>query len=200
MKHVGVFGGSFNPIHCGHVALAEAVLRQTQTDEIWFMVSPQNPLKQQDELLDDRQRLALAEKALAGHPRIQVSDYEMHLPRPSYTWNLLEALSRDFPDHAFSLIIGGDNWECFNRWHRADDIRRTYPVMVYPRPGSTMDAAPREDDKGLTVIEAPLLNVSSTAIRRRVRQGEEICGMVPNCIICDVERLYRQRTETEDRK
>ncbi len=191
MKHVGIFGGSFNPIHCGHVALAEAVLRQTRLDEVWLMVSPQNPLKQQDELLDDRQRLALAEKVLAGHSHIRVSDYEMHLPRPSYTWTLLESLSRDFPDHAFSLIIGGDNWECFNRWHCADDIRRKYPVTVYPRPGSTVAIVPEEDDKALTVIEAPLLDVSSTAVRQRVRQGESICGMVPDSIIGDVERLYR---------
>ena len=191
MRHVGIFGGSFNPIHCGHIALAEAVLRQTRMDEIWCMVSPQNPLKRQDELLDDRQRLALAEKALAGHPHIRVSDYEMHLPRPSYTWNLLEALSHDFPNQAFSLIIGGDNWECFNRWHRADDIRRKYPVTVYPRPGSTATIVPKEDDRALTIIEAPLLDVSSTAIRQRVRQGESIVGMVPDNIVGEVERLYR---------
>ena len=191
MRHVGIFGGSFNPIHCGHIALAEAVLRQTRMDEIWCMVSPHNPLKRQDELLDDRQRLALAEKALAGHPHIRVSDYEMHLPRPSYTWNLLEALFHDFPNQAFSLIIGGDNWECFNRWHRADDIRRKYPVTVYPRPGSTATIVPKEDDRALTIIEAPLLNVSSTTIRQRVRQRESIAGMVPDNIIGDVERLYR---------
>lgn len=93
MKHIGIFGGSFNPIHCGHVALAEEILRHTSLDEIWLMVSPHNPLKQQNDLLDDQKRLALAEKALQGHPHINVSDYEMHLPRPSYTWNLLEALT-----------------------------------------------------------------------------------------------------------
>ncbi len=195
MKHTGIFGGSFNPIHCGHVALAEAVLRQAGLDEVWFMVSPQNPLKRQDDLLDDRQRLALAEKALKGHPGIRVSDYEMRLPRPSYTWNLLEALSRDYPDRTFSLIVGGDNWEIFSRWHCADDIRRNYPVVVYPRPGSPIAVEPREDDRRLTVIEAPLLDVSGTAVRRRVRQGESICGMVPDCIVGDVERLYRQQEQ-----
>lgn len=193
MKHIGIFGGSFNPIHCGHVALAEEILRHTSLDEIWLMVSPHNPLKQQNDLLDDQKRLVLAEKALQGHPHINVSDYEMHMPRPSYTWNLLEALTADFPGHTFSLIIGGDNWDLFNRWYRADDIRRKYPIIVYPRPGSTM--VPADDDHAcchLTVVNAPLLDVSSTAIRARIQRGESIIGMVPDSIIADVERFYHQ--------
>lgn len=186
----GIFGGSFNPIHCGHVALAEAILRHAPVDEVWLMVSPQNPLKQQADLLDDQLRLQLACKALEGHDRISASDYEMHLPRPSYTWHLLQSLDRHYADRQFTLIIGGDNWQHFDRWHHADDIARRYPIIVYPRQGC--DKAPQAAAHALSVemLSETLLPVSSTDIRRRVAQGDSIRGLVPEAIRHDVEQLY----------
>ena len=178
MKRTGIFGGSFNPIHCGHIALAKEILRQTELDEVWLMVSPQNPLKEENELLDDSLRYQLAQKALEGVEGIEASDYEFHLPKPSYTWTTLQRLQQDYPDRAFTLLIGGDNWERFQRWYHWKDILRNFDVVVYPRDGQA------------GTIQADLLPVSSTEVRERVRQGESIEGLVPAVIIDDVKRLY----------
>ena len=177
---VGLFGGSFNPIHVGHVALAQAALKQCGLDEVWLMVSPQNPLKQgSSDLLDDQLRYELARRALRGIDGVEASDYELHLPKPSYTWNTLCHLSADYPQHRFTLLIGGDNWAHFEQWRHWKDILRHYEVAVYPRGryGGT--------------FEAPLIDVSSTVIRERVRRGEDIRGMVPDGIVSDVLRFYR---------
>ena len=185
MMKVGVFGGSFNPIHNGHVALAQAMLQQCGLDEVWLMVSPQNPLKQQADLLDDERRLEMARKALEGVEGVVASDYEFHLPKPSYTWTTLQRLSEDFPENEFFLLIGGDNWSHFNRWYRAEDILAHYPVVVYPRKGETITHT------GVQVLEnVPLLDVSSTEIRRRVKEGADIAGLVPAAIINDVTTWY----------
>jgi nicotinate-nucleotide adenylyltransferase len=179
MKKIGIFGGSFNPIHCGHIALAQAVQKQCGMDEVWLMVSPQNPLKQQADLLDDNLRLELAQKALEGVEGVCASDYEFHLPKPSYTWNTLQHLSEDYPDCEFFLLIGGDNWAHFERWRQWKDILRNYDVIVYPR------------DEYPGTIDVPLLDVSSTEIRQKVRAGECISGLVPEAIETLVEHYYR---------
>lgn len=178
---IGIFGGSFNPIHTGHVALAQAVLKQCELDEVWLMVSPLNPLKRNDsDLLDDSLRYQLARKALEGINGVKACDYEFRLPKPSYTWNTLQQLSKDFPDHRFCLLIGGDNWAHFERWRHWKDILREYGVIVYPR------------DQYLGTIDVPLLPVSSTEIRQKVRNNEDISGMVPESIVPLVEKYYRQ--------
>ena len=180
MKRTGIFGGSFNPIHVGHIALAQAVLKQCQLDEVWLMVSPQNPLKRDWNLLDDNRRIALARQALADIDGIVACDYEFHLPKPSYTWNTLQHLSHDYPDHSFILIIGGDNWAHFERWRHWKDILRQYGVVVYPR------------DQHPGTINVPLLPVSSTDIRERVKAGMSIEGLVPQTIESDVKLFYEQ--------
>ena len=190
MVRTGIFGGSFNPIHNGHIQLVRQLREAAKLDEVWLMVSPQNPLKQQAGLLDDDLRLQMAQKALVDDPNICVSDYEFHLPRPSYTWNTLQNLEQDYPDREFVLLIGGDNWERFHRWYRADDIIRNYQLIVYPRRGSDIDI--ENLPPSVTVVEAELLDISSTDIRRRVRRGQPITGMVPDSVVKDVERLYGQ--------
>lgn len=180
MYRVGIFGGSFNPIHNGHIALAKAALQLCGLDEVWLMVSPQNPLKQQTYLLDDRLRYEMAQKALEDVEGIKACDYEFHLPKPSYTWNTLQHLSKDYPEREFVLLIGGDNWAHFERWRHWKDILRNYRVAVYPRDGfpGTMDV--------------PLLPVSSTDIRQRVKRGESITGLVPKSIIPLVNEHFQQ--------
>lgn len=180
MKKVAIFGGSFNPIHTGHIALAQAVQQQCGLDEVWLMVSPQNPLKRNDaDLLDDSLRFEMAQKALEGVEGVKACDYEFHLPKPSYTWNTLQNLTKDYPDCIFTLLIGGDNWAHFQRWRHWKDILWHHDVIVYPR------------DEYQGTISVPLLNVSSTEIRKRVRAGQSISGLVPACIVSDVENYYK---------
>ena len=180
MRKIGIFGGSFNPIHCGHIALAQAVQKQCGLDEVWLMVSPQNPLKRNDsDLLDDSLRFAMAQRALEGVEGVVACDYEFHLPKPSYTWNTLQHLAKDYPDYTFILLIGGDNWAHFQRWRHWQDILWHHDIIVYPR------------DEYPGTIDVPLLPVSSTEIRQKVRAGESIKGLVPENSINDVEKNYR---------
>ena len=189
--NIGLFGGSFNPIHNGHVWLAEALLRETAIDEVWFMVSAQNPLKQNSQLLDDSQRYRLVRLALEGHPRLQACDYEFHLPKPSYTWNTLQSLKKDFPQHVFTLLIGGDNWELFPKWYRYEDLLNEYPIVVYPRKDAVVDFAP-EASSNVSFVKVPLIDISSTMIRERLRQGKSIRGLVPTpvAMVIEQEHLY----------
>lgn len=166
MIRTGIFGGSFNPIHKGHIILAHQLKKQAALDEVWLMVSPQNPLKQHSDLLDDVARMEMARKAVEGEEGIMACDYEMHLPKPSYTWNTLQALSRDYLDREFVLMIGGDNWELFDRWYHAEDIRQHFEIVVYKRtPG----------DPGF-------IDISSTEIRRRIREGLSFEDLVPTAV------------------
>ena len=166
MIRTGIFGGSFNPIHNGHISLAQQLKEREGLDEVWLMVSPQNPLKHSDDLLDDEARLEMARKALEGVEGIIASDYEMHLPKPSYTWNTLQALSRDYPEREFVLMIGGDNWELFDKWYHADDIKKNYQIVVYTR----------------TPGDAGFIDISSTEIRQRIRNGRSIRKLVPPAV------------------
>lgn len=179
MIKTGIFGGSFNPIHVGHVALAQAILRQCELDEVWLMLSPQNPLKQQTGLLDDQLRYEMAQKALEGVEGIKACNYEFRLPKPSYTWNTLQHLTEDYPDREFILIIGGDNWAQFERWRCWKDILRHHRVIVYPR-GNVIGT-----------IDVPLINVSSTEIRGRVKRHQPITNLVPAVIEGLVEKYYQ---------
>lgn len=186
---IGIFGGSFNPIHVGHIALARQLRTFAGLDEVWLMVSPQNPLKQGNtELLDDQLRFQLARLALHGEEGICASNYELHLPKPSYTWNTLQHLREDFPKHDFVLLIGGDNWQLFPRWYRADDILREYPIVVYPRRGSDIDHTTLP--LNVTIVYTKLLDISSTDVRESVREGRAIAGMVDKTIEPLVRRLY----------
>ena len=184
---VGLFGGSFNPIHNGHISLALQLKEKAGLDEVWLMVSPQNPLKQGTDLLNDDKRLQMARLALEDTDGVVVSDYEMHLPKPSYTWNTLQALSKDYP-HEFVLLMGGDNWANFDKWYHYEDIMTNYQIVVYPRRGETLPL------RGgcVTTVEAELLDVSSTEIRRRIRAGKGIRRMVPKAVADLIlkEKLY----------
>ena len=188
---IGVFGGSFNPIHVGHISLAKQLLRLAELDEVWLMVSPQNPLKQgHTDLLDDRVRYQMVRIAVHGEAGIVASDYELHLPKPSYTWNTLQHLKVDYPDNTFVLLIGGDNWQMFSRWYRADDILRNYQIVVYPRRGSHINKASLPAN--VTVVDTELLDVSSTEVRQLARQGKDVSAYVPKVIVPLVHRYWEK--------
>lgn len=186
----GIFGGSFNPIHCGHVALARQLLVKARLDEIWFMVSPQNPLKQAAGLLPDAKRLEMVKVALESERGLVACDYEMHMPRPSYTLSTLSSLRRDFPDRRFCLLMGADNWLCFDQWRGGDEILSMADVVIYPRRGFHVD--PESLPSGVRIVETPLLDVSSTMIRDYISQGKSIHGLVPESVerIIVAESLY----------
>ncbi|MBM6993072.1 MAG: nicotinate-nucleotide adenylyltransferase [Prevotella sp.] len=189
-NRTGIFGGSFNPIHTGHISLARQLLEQAQLDEIWFVVSPLNPLKKTtSDLLDDDLRLDMVRHALAGEPHLMVSDYEFHLPRPSYMWNTLQHLSVDYPDREFVLIIGADNWQSFDRWARPDYIRSHYEIVIYPRTGFPIDEASLP--QGIRLVNTQLYPISSTLIRQKVKAHEPIDALVPLAIHDLVLRYYR---------
>lgn len=184
----GIYGGSFNPIHNGHIALARHLLQEAELDEIWFVVSPQNPFKVQQQLLADDKRLLLVRQALAPYPQLVASDFEFSLPRPSYMWHTLQGMSAQWPDRELHLIIGADNWLCFDRWYHADDIRRTYPIIIYPRQG--YDITPADLPQGVRLVNTPLYNVSSTEIRADIAAGRDISGKVPSTILSEVEKEF----------
>ena len=195
MLRTGIFGGSFNPVHNGHVTLAARLLKAARLDEVWLMVTPQNPWKRQEELLDDDTRLALARMAVEDVPGLVASDYEMHLPKPSYTWTTLQALSHDYPDRLFTLLIGGDNWERFNEWYEHDKILTNYDIAIYPRRGSTVS---REGlPPGIRLLRTPLIDISSTEIRGRIAQGLPIDHLVPPKVARAISRLglYQQEVK-----
>ena len=118
----GIYGGSFNPIHNGHIAIARKMIELAGLDEVWLMVSPQNPLKHSADLLDEQLRLDMTRIALEPYPQLKACDYGFHLPRPSYMWHTLQSLANDYPEREFTLLIGADNWAVFDRWYHADDI------------------------------------------------------------------------------
>lgn len=190
--NIGLFGGSFNPIHNGHVRLAKSLLQEAALDEVWFLVSPQNPFKQDQQLLDDDKRLQLVRLALKEEPQLMASDFEFHLPKPSYTWNTLQALEQEYPERKFTLLIGGDNWEAFDKWYRYEDILKRYPIIVYPREGSKVPGV-RFLGSEIQIVETPLINISSTQIRQRLHEGKSVRGLVNTevAMVIEQEHLYR---------
>lgn len=167
---IGIFGGSFNPIHTGHTRLGQWLVRKNYVDELWFMVSPLNPLKQNStELLPDGLRLQLAQLAVEGKAGLRVSDFETHLPRPSYMVHTLAQLRQAYPQHEFLLIIGADNWLRFNQWRNSEEIMLHHRLLVYPRPGYALDTASMP--QGVSLVATPLFNISSTQIRQAIANG-----------------------------
>lgn len=173
---MGLFFGSFNPVHNGHLAIARYLLEKGFCREVWFVVSPQNPLKQNAGLLDENKRLEILRKAIAGEPGMEVCDAEFRLPRPSYTWNTLQVLKKEYPEKSFALVIGGDNLCNFHLWRNYKEILNHYRIFVYPRPGVEV---PGTIPEGVTLVDAPLAAVSSTEIRAKIGAGEDISANVP---------------------
>ena len=172
-----IFGGSFNPIHRGHIALADFVVQGGWTDEVWLLVSPQNPLKAAAGLLPEQLRLALAQQATENYDRIKVSDFEFHLPRPSFTFKTLAALRESHPDRSFQILIGADNWLCFDRWAHHEELLRDYELLVYPRQGYDIHTASLPPN--VRFVPAPLFPFSSTQLREMLLRGEDLSGILP---------------------
>ncbi|MBQ8939984.1 MAG: nicotinate (nicotinamide) nucleotide adenylyltransferase [Paludibacteraceae bacterium] len=178
MAKIGIYGGSFNPVHFGHVGLARWVIEHTDLDELWLMVSPNNPLKPAGILAPEEERLAGVQQAIKDIPGLKACDFEFHLPRPSYTANTLRELQKAYPEHEFTLIMGEDNIAIFDRWREYEYILENFRIFVYPRKGeksilNSQFLAPQGHDyfsilnsPNVTFLEgAPLFDISSSAIR-----------------------------------
>lgn len=177
---VGLMGGSFNPIHIGHLALANYLCEYAGVDELWFVVSPHNPLKAHADLWEDDLRLLLVKEAIDGYPRFKVTDIEFQLPRPSYMVNTLSALKERYPKVRFIPIIGSDNWNRFTDWYQYERILSQYQLLVYPRPGYPIDASTLPDS--VKLVNAPLLDISSTFIRESLKAGKDIRFFLPPAV------------------
>lgn len=200
---IGIFGGTYNPVHLGHTALANYICNLGLVDEVWLMVSPQNPFKQDHQLLDEAVRYRLVTLAVRDFPRLRASDFEFRLPRPSYTYVTLHELALAYPDDTFSLIIGADNWAKFPAWRNSADILAHYPVIVYPREmvsGERLLISDGDSDGDATnanpifLPSAPLYPISSTAIRCALAAGDDVSPWLDPAVHDEIIRqgLYRQ--------
>ena len=173
----GLYFGSFNPIHIGHLAIANFMIEFTDLDQLWFVVSPQNPLKEKRSLLKDYHRLEMVRLAVEDDDRFRASDIEFKLPTPSYTIDTLAYLEEKNPGREFQLVMGADGLRTFHKWKHAELIVKKYHRLIYPRPGEGMDAS--SELLNATLVNAPLMEISSSFIREAIREGKDVRHLVP---------------------
>lgn len=182
-QKVGLFFGSFNPVHVGHMVLANYMLAYTELDQVWFIVSPHNPLKKKSSLLHERHRLQLVTLAIGDNPRLKASDIEFHISQPSYTVNTLAHLKEKYPKSNFVLILGEDNLENFHKWKNFEEILKYYELYVYPRVDTEAPRAVIHPEvihhPAVKRIAAPVIEISSTAIRQAIRDKKDLRYFVP---------------------
>ena len=188
MQKIGLFFGSFNPIHSGHLIIANIMAENTDLQKVWFVVSPQNPFKPSKNLLHEFDRFDMVKAAIAGNYKLEASDVEFHMPKPSYTIDTLAVLSERNMDKKFVVIIGQDNLENFEKWKNYQQILDLYELYVYPRPGVTESSILRHEH--VRLVPAPLLDISATYVRQCVQEGKSIRYLVPE----PVEELIRIRS------
>jgi len=178
--NIGLFFGSFNPVHTGHLIIANIMAENAGVDQVWFVVSPQNPFKSNRALAHEFDRYDMVRLAIEDDPKLRVSDVEFQMPRPSYTIDTLTYLQEQHPEHAFSIILGSDNLVHFEKWKNYEQILQHYKILVYQRPGDTEHALFQHPS--VSVIEAPLLDISATFIRQMIKDGKSIRYMVPTAV------------------
>jgi nicotinate-nucleotide adenylyltransferase len=194
---IGLFFGSFNPVHHGHLIIAQHLLSETDLEQIWMVVSPQNPFKQSQQLLNEYQRLHLVRLATEKTPDIKAVDIEFRLPKPSYTIDTLTYLHEKYPQHEFCIIMGSDSVQNLPKWKNAEIIMNDYTIYAYLRPGFEIMDTPV---KNLVRVEAPLLLISSSYIRDQIHRGKPCMFLIPEEVRTEIERsgYYRSKPPTEE--
>jgi nicotinate-nucleotide adenylyltransferase len=189
--NVGLFFGSFNPIHTGHLIIANSVLNETDIEMIWLVVSPQNPFKSEQDLLSDVHRLTLVEKAILGDHRIEVSDIEFELSKPSYTFRTLSLLEEKYPGNTFFLIMGSDSFQSLDQWKNFESIVSTHKIFIFRRLGFDVT---NNINAQIKVLNAPMLEISSTDIRELIKNKKSIRYLVPDAVRKEIEakQYYRK--------
>ena len=190
--NIGLYFGSFNPIHIGHLIIANHVLNETPINKIWFIVSPQNPFKESKTLLNEFDRLHLVRLATQEDNRIKCSDIEFNLPKPSYTSNTLTFLSEKYPEHQFSIIMGSDSYQNLDKWKNYETIINNYPVYVYKREGHEIK---KTFDKEAVILNAPIIQISASQVREHIRSAKSIRYLVPEIVREEIEsrKFYKQK-------
>ena len=184
--NVGLYFGSFNPIHNGHLIIANYIVQNTDVEQVWFVISPQNPLKKSNSLLNEYHRLYMVQVSVEDEPALKASDIEFRLPRPSYTIDTLTYLHEKFPAHRFSVIMGSDSYENLPAWKNYEQLVKNYPIIVYERRGFTPQRV--YEQSNVTFLKAPLLEISSTYIRKIVKEGKSIRYLVPEKVRIEIEQ------------
>ena len=179
MMNIGLYFGSFNPIHVGHLIIANQLVENSDLDQIWFVVTPHNPFKKKSTLLDNFQRLEMVYLATKDYPKLKESNIEFNLPQPNYTINTLTYLQEKHPEHSFSLIMGEDNLKSFHKWKNHDIILENYNIYVYPRISDGKVETQFNGHKKIHKVEAPIMEISSTMIRNAIKEGKNINPLLP---------------------
>jgi nicotinate-nucleotide adenylyltransferase len=194
MSRIGLYFGSFNPIHLGHMAIAGYMVEFAGIDNVWFVVSPHNPLKRKESLLADRQRLHMVRLAIGENDRLKASDIEFNLPAPSFTIDTLAYLSEKFPENEFCLIMGEDNLYTLHKWKNVDELVNKYSFFIYPRrdtekPGNSglNDILSRAD---IHIINAPQIDISSTFIRDGIKAGKNMSYFIPQAVWTYIKQMH----------
>ena len=192
---IGLYFGSFNPIHHGHLIIASHLINETNLNEVWLVVSPQNPFKNATGLLNEQHRYHLVQTALENETKIKASNIEFRLPKPSYTVNSLTYLKEKYPQHEFFIVMGSDGFQNINKWHNAEVIIKNYPIYIYKRPGFEVKES---YGANISILEAPLLEISSTHIRKLIRQNKSIRYLVPEDVREELEKNNYYKSALEN--
>jgi len=182
---IGLYFGSFNPVHIGHLAIANHIVNFTAMTQVWFVVSPQNPLKKSSTLLNEYHRLDLIRLSIEGESKLKTSTIEFSLPKPSYTIDTLTYLKEKYPSYTFYMIMGSDSIQNISKWKNYEKLLAEYEILVYKRPG--FDVSPMDNSK-ITILDAPLFDISSTRIRELIKNGKSIRYLVPDVVKEEIER------------
>ncbi|RCU44016.1 nicotinate-nucleotide adenylyltransferase [Chryseobacterium lacus] len=179
-KKIGLFFGSFNPIHIGHLILANYITEHSDMDELWFVVSPQNPFKEKKSLLKDTNRLDMVQLAIQNYPKMRASNVEFSLPQPSYTIDTLAHLKEQYPQYSFALIMGEDNLKSLHKWKNAEKLMNDHQIIVYPRVSIGDEEKQQHfQHENISLIQAPVIEISATEIRNMIQQGKNVRPMLP---------------------